>query len=254
VPFDLPAFSERHLLATGHHRIKTASVLLAGADIRDRMPPMTLSAYLRTYWHAPYAYMAQVFRGTDLLRFPLTYPDTDGEFFGYDRQDDAPQGGDTRSTKALVATVCWIATMLVGFQTGLMIGTKAESVRAYREMIGGPWADFVERMYAQGKEEWRYRVPERTADRARLRDLCARLPAFENHYLTVYRSWLLDQLHDADGATQRFVALRLGEVRYPDAAVQEALVALTAHTDASVRAAAATALRVNETHGAPDPV
>src|SRR4051812_677242 len=49
VQFDLPPFSEQQLLAAGHHRIKTASILLFGEDIRDQMPSMTLDAYLRTY-------------------------------------------------------------------------------------------------------------------------------------------------------------------------------------------------------------
>lgn len=251
VQFDLPPFSERQLLTEGHHRIKAASVLLFGEDIRDIMPPMTRDTYLRTYWHAPYAYMAQVLRGTDLLRFPLSYPDADGEFFGYDRCDDALRADGMRSTKALVATVCWIATMIVGFHAGRMVGTKAESVRAYRGTIGGTWADFVEAMYTQGKQVWSYRVPEATADRMLLHDLCARMLDFENYYLTIYRGWLLDGARSPDTETQRFVAARLGEVLFSDTAVRDTLTALAVHPDSSVRDGAAVALtRVTDVYRA----
>jgi hypothetical protein len=242
VQFDLPAFSERRLLSVGHHRIKTASVLLAGDDIRDQMPAMARDGYLRTYWNAPYAYMARVLRGTDVLRFPVTFPDAGDPFFGYVRTDTslAPPHA---TTKALVATVCWIATLLVGFRTGHMVGTKAESVRAYREAIGDPWAPFVERVYTLGKQQWGYRVPERAADRALLRGLCTRMPTFENHYLVVYRSWLLDQLQCPDVETERFVAARLGETLFPDADVREALASLAARADADSREAATRALK-----------
>jgi Nucleotidyltransferase domain len=251
VQFDVPPFSERQLLGAGHHRIKTASVLLFGEDIRDRMPPMTLDAYLRTYWHAPFAYMAQVLRGTDRLRFPLTYPDADGEFFGYDRCEDKSHGEGAHSTKALVATVCWIATMIVGFRAGRMVGTKAESVCSYREEIGDGWADFVEAMYTQGKQVWGYRVPVATADRALLHALCVRMLAFENHYLTIYRGWLLDGARSADMETQRFVAARLGEVLFPDTTIRDTLTALAMHPDVSVRDEAALALtRITDWTGA----
>jgi hypothetical protein len=251
VQFDLPSFSERQLLDAGHYRIKTASVLLFGEDIRDRMPPMILGTYLRTYWHAPYAYMAQVLRGTNLLRFPLTYPDVDGAFFGYDRCDDELHGEGIRSTKALVATVCWIATMIVGFRAGRMVGTKDESVRVYRETIGDVWADFVEAMYTQGKQAWSYRVPGATADRALLRDLCARMLAFENHYLAIYRAWLLDDARSPEVETQRFVAARLSEVLFPDTSVRDTLMVLAVHPDRAIGDAAALALaRVTDMDGA----
>src|SRR3954467_8935884 len=81
-----PRLPRDDCLRTVITELKTASVLLAGEDIRDRMPPMMLDACLRTYWHAPYAYMARVLRSVDVLRFPLTYPGACGEFFGYDRR------------------------------------------------------------------------------------------------------------------------------------------------------------------------
>jgi hypothetical protein len=255
VQFDLPPFAERRLLAAGHHRIKTAGVLLAGADIRDRMPTMTLDAYLRTYWHAPYAYMAQVLRGVDVLRFPLTYPDPGGAFFGYDQRDRSQRGAETRSTKALVATVCWIATMIVGFRAGSMVGTKAESVHIYREAIGDGWTEFVARIYMLGKETWGYRIPDGDAEREQLHDLCARMLAFENHYLIIYHDWLLAQARRRDTETQRFVAARLGEVLYPDTAVRNALTRLAANRDTSVHDAAATALaRLAEADRTPHPL
>jgi hypothetical protein len=242
VRFDLPSFSERHLLIEGHHRIKTASVLLAGEDIRARMPPMTRDAYLRTYWHAPHVYMAQVLRATDRLVVPLSWPDAGGEFFGYDRLEAVPGAIDAPSTKALVATACWIATMIVGLRAGQMVGTKAESVRRYRDVIGDSWTGLIEDLYVHGKQAWDYRIPESAADRALLRGLCARMLAFENHYLTIYRTWLLDHARSPDASRKQFAAVRLAEVVYPDATVHDALAMLAGHPDPAVRDPAGVAI------------
>jgi hypothetical protein len=109
----------------------------------------------------------------------------------------------------------------------------------------------VEQIYARGKEAWGYRIPVGDTEREHLRDLCARMLAFEGHYLAIYRDWLLDQARRPDVATQRFVAMRLCEVLYPDIAVCDALSALATGADAATHDAATTALtRLSDAYGA----
>ncbi len=238
VTCDLLSYSERSLLTDGHFRLKAASLFLYGEDMRDRMPAISLNIYLRIYSQAPLAYAGQVFRHKESIIYPLEYPNPSGPFYGYDCHDARIGQDGGRSIKGMVSAVCWAATMIVAFQSGQMIGTKAESVRAYRASVGDQWAGFIEAVYANGKTVWGYRVPDDPAGQTLLRDLCRETLAFENHYLALYRAYLLGQLHEADETSIRFAIERLGTVHYPDAEVAEALRAVAASGPATVRDAA----------------
>ena len=224
---DVLVLAEATLLADGHFRLETAAALLAGEDIRPRLRRTSPSAWLRRYSHAPWAYMGQVLRRVDRLTYPLGYPDPAGEFLGYDARTLPPRGGPAHNVKSLVATVCWIASVLAAVESGHMARTKAEGARLYREDVGGEWAGFVEDVYRLGKERWGYLVPEGPDERARLRDLCARTLDFENHYLDRYRDYLLREARGAERAGRLLAVERLGSwVRYPgDPAVRAVLAA-----------------------------
>jgi len=49
-----------------------------------------------------------------------------------------------------------------------------------------------------------------------LRELCKRTLAFENHYLSIYREYLLAQLRREDEDSRLFAVKRLGETIYAD--------------------------------------
>jgi hypothetical protein len=67
--------------------------------------------------------------------------------------------------------------------------------------------------------------------------------AFENHYLAIYRDYLLEQLRGDDPGRQLFAAERLRDVVYPDQELRSALNALDT-AGAAARAAAQEALQV----------
>jgi len=243
VQCDLLPFSERHLFTEGHFRLKSASILIYGEDVRERMPSLSLDTYLRVYAHAPAACMSQVLRRTDTLVHPLHYPDPFGSFYGYDYHDARMGENGGRSIKGWVNAVCWIATIIVAFQSGRMIGTKAESVRAYRECVGDHWTAFVEAVYANGKTVWGYRVPDDPVERTLLRDLCQKTLAFENHSLALYRAYLLQQLRKADEKCVRFAVERFDTVHYLDAEVTDALHEIAASGPADLHDATRQTLR-----------
>ncbi len=242
VPCDLLSFSERYLFTEGHSRLKAASRILYGEDVRERMPSLSLDGYLRIYAPAPAACMSQVLRRADTLVYPLHYPDPFGPFSGYDYHDTRMGENGGRSIKGWVNAVCWAATIIVAFKSGRMIGSKSESVHAYHECVGDHWATFVEAVYANGKTAWGYRVPDDPAGRTLLRDLCWETLAFENHYLARYRRYLLGQLRHAGETNQRFVIERLGAVVYPDAEVADALRAVVVGGPMMLRDVARTTL------------
>jgi hypothetical protein len=84
---DFAPVSEEELFSRGRLPAKTASfVLIAGEDTRDRWPAESAAAHLHYPMRGSYFYLGH-FRGSQgPLTYPLTYPDPDGEFFGYERR------------------------------------------------------------------------------------------------------------------------------------------------------------------------
>src|SRR5437764_8193584 len=161
---DLITIGEEALLREGHFRIEAGSRLIYGVDIRDRMPPQPIEQYLRRYVHAPWDYITQVLRARDFqaagyLAYPLRYPDPAGEFYGYDQPRLAHGTEPVPNVEALVATACWIATVIVGLRAGRTVAAKSASVRLYRELIGDDRAPWLEALYEWGNRRWGYRIP-----------------------------------------------------------------------------------------------
>ncbi|HET7036053.1 MAG TPA: nucleotidyltransferase domain-containing protein [Thermomicrobiaceae bacterium] len=220
---DLLPVGSAQLLRDGHWRLEANSRLAAGDDLRPRLPREPLDSYLRRYTHAPYAYMSQVLRGVERLDYPLNYPDPAGEFYGYDHDPQPPLDPAARDIRALVATVCWIASLSAGLHAGHKVPSKSRAAAAYAEHVGDAWTDFVTAVYRRGKERWGYLVPSDPAARAELRALCRDMLAFENRYLLRYRDYLLVQLQ-AGPAARRLAAERLRDwVHYPDVSVPDAV-------------------------------
>lgn len=186
-PIDLVIMTESGLRRDGHFRIERASRLVAGDDLRPELPPTTLDTFIRRYSSAPLAYMS-ILRSDRPIVTPLDYPDPSGPFYGYDSRTLPPAGIPVHNVKGLVALVCWIATLRLAREQGIMVASKAESVTAYAAEIGDGWTSFVEDIYRPGHDRWHYLVPDDTAERLTLRDLCGRTLAFENDYLTRYHA------------------------------------------------------------------
>jgi predicted nucleotidyltransferase len=190
---EMMALDESTLLQNSHFRIKHASRLLWGEDLRESIPEQTLEQYLRTYAHFPFIYIAPMLRNVETVTLPLSYPQPAGEFYGYDQQQLPPGNEPRHNIKKLVTSVCWIATVLVAWYAGKTVPGKRESVQLYKEYIHDEWTSFLEEMYERGNRQWHYLVPHEATERQQLRELCARTLAFENHYLRRYKEYLLTE-------------------------------------------------------------
>jgi hypothetical protein len=232
---DTLPLGEGPLRRDGHFRVKHGSVLLHGDDLRADLPDIPLAAYLRDYARAPLGYAVEGFRHADRLAFPLTYPDPDDEFRGYVLANREP-------VKAFVSAACWDASLLVTLITGRTVASKGESVRLYRECIGGAWADFVTTLYAHDKRRWSYAVPTAPDERQLLRRLCRDYLALENHYFGHYRRYLLAELASDDRARVGVAVQRCGVILYPDLEIAVALTALCVDSDAELRSLSRDAL------------
>lgn len=219
-------------------QLKHSSVLLYGQDTRNLITAKPDERYIRDSMHAPY-YGSRFGRpDLDVLVFPLDYPDPSGEFFGYDgwRLDHRHR----RGMRMLVVIVSRIATALVALRAGQYAGNKHESAQLYRTFVNDEWADLVEQVYECCKRRWGYRVPRDAGDRAQLRELCQRALAFENHFFSLYHTYLVQELHGASRDDQLRAVERLGEIVYHTPDVVVALQELTQRQsgDAELRQAA----------------
>ncbi|HEY0754436.1 MAG TPA: nucleotidyltransferase domain-containing protein [Ktedonobacteraceae bacterium] len=182
----------------GHFRVKCASRLIWGTDLRAQLPDQNLEQYLRLYAHFPFVYITRMLRDLEGLTSPLTYPQANGLFYGYDQQLLPPRNDPQHNIKKLVTGVCWAATVLIAWQSGKTVPGKRASVDLYREHVHDEWTGFIEEMYTSGNRRWRYLVPAEQEECQRLRALCEQTLAFEKHFLRAYQSYLLQELRKQD--------------------------------------------------------
>ncbi|NEQ45160.1 MAG: hypothetical protein F6K00_17000 [Leptolyngbya sp. SIOISBB] len=194
---------------------KYSTQFLFGEDIRDQIPTFAPGDWVWWAMRAPQTSL-QVIRSTKHLIFPLQQPNTQAEFYGYDRQTiPCADGADCPSTKWLVATVGWITTALVAYRTGQYVGSKGAAVRLYQSHIGDYWTTLVEQVYEQCRNRWHYLIPNGAEERKILRSLCCQTLEFSNYYLSVYRNFVLGELSAGTSQHQLLVVRNLAQVIYP---------------------------------------
>ncbi|QRO01040.1 nucleotidyltransferase domain-containing protein [Archangium violaceum] len=225
VPLDVSIKEEARLLADGEVNLKHSSLFLMGEDIRERIPQMPMEKWIRTSMHQPFMYIERSRPRADEepLRYPLGFPDPSGDFYGYDyRHMRMPDGSLQPSIKELVTMACRMATALLALQKGEYTISKSSTIKAHREHLHDEWTPLFEAIY-ESRTRWGYLLPTEPADRAHVRELCARMVELENHFLGLYRDYLLAELRGGALPDRIRAATRLGEILYPGEEVRAAL-------------------------------
>jgi hypothetical protein len=145
--------------------------------------------------HAPYKFLARARGNPDYLVFPLNYPDPEGEFYGYDCQEiEAVAGGTIKGMKELIMVTGVAGSAITALRAGVYTEKKGDMVRLYREHINDEWTTLLAEIYEKCNRQWGYLIPEEEAARQDLRRMCRQALAFENHFLTLLRDFLLAEL------------------------------------------------------------
>lgn len=245
VPLDLNLAEEARLREEGAVHLKLSSLLLQGEDLREQIPLMPLEQWARECMHKPYQFIerSRPRAEGEPLPYPVGLPHPDGEFYGYDyRQIKGPDGTMQRSIKEVVTLASRVATALLASKAGVYAYSKRMAVQSYREHLGDDWAPLLEELYAC-RERWGYLLPPEPAERERLQQLCARVPELENHFLRLYRDYLVAELGRGALEDRVLAAERLGQVLYPgDGGVMEALERQAATGPEPLRQAASESL------------
>lgn len=253
LPLDVSAAEESRLLADGAGNLKESSLLLMGEDLRERIPLMPRDKWLRHCMHRPFVFMERSRAHADdaPLLLPLAYPDPSGPLYGYDYRPHIEADGTLhRSIKELVTLACWIATAQVALQTGEYAFSKSAAIDAYRKQVNDEWAPLFGEIY-ECRKRWGYRVPQAPEDEAHLRSLCARMLEAENHFLGLYKDFLLAELRRGELRDRVLAARRLGLILYPGDEILTALREVADTAEEPLRQEAGEAISRLVKHGAP---
>jgi hypothetical protein len=240
---ELPITDEASLVGVNRMALKMDSALVYGEDVRDQIPLLQMADYVRQVSYRPLSYIGAVLRDSETLTFPVDYPDPQGVFYGYDREMGPYTGTRTRGTKWLVVNVCWIATALIAIQARQYVAGKSHCAHRYRECVGDKWTGLVSAIYERCKLRWAYRIPGDRDGRRQLKALCRQTLGFENHYLDVYREYLLERMQLGSNREKLYTARCLGEIIYPDEKVATALRAAALSSHEALRRTARKALQ-----------
>jgi predicted nucleotidyltransferase len=237
VEMDIQLVEEEHLRQVGiRPALKMGSVVIYGEDIRNNLPLMPLQAWTRDRMHTSYWRMVNLFSRPFVVTYPLAYPDQDGEFYGYDqRKLRLADGSEVHCTRDLIRLVGWSATAILAFKAGQYVARKSDCQRLYTDYIADEWTATLYDTYTLGRGRWHYLIPDDQGERRLLRLICSRVLAFENHFLLIYKDFLLRELQSDDVPGKLQALWVLSKIPYKDAEVENAVRALEHDADGNIR-------------------
>lgn len=220
IELDLEVTDEATLFASADPAFKLGSRLIAGEDVRARMPLMPIADWTRDRMHTSYWKLVKLFGRPPVVRRPIGYPVPEDRFRGYcNRMMRLDDGSEVPGTRDLIRLTGWMGTALVAYRAGEYVVRKSDCHPAYQRLIGGEWGALLEDIYVHCKTRWLYQIPETETDRQQLADLCERTLGFENHFLVAYKEFLLGELQSGH---QTAIWLQ-GQIPFEDAEVAQTL-------------------------------
>ncbi len=196
---DIEAVDEQSLINGISPTLKFGSSLLYGEDIRNNLPLISLEEWTRDRMHSSLWRTVHLCNRLPVIRYPVTYPDPNGEFYGYDaRMLRLPDGQEVHCTRDLIRLVGWSATAMIAFKAGRYVARKSECHKLYQACFNDEWGQLLQDIYELCRGKWNYLIPENQADRQTLRAICERTLGFENHFLQIYKKFVLSELRSID--------------------------------------------------------
>lgn len=216
---DCSATSEETLLRVGGVWFQTASRLIAGEDIRPRVPQKPAASHARDLMHGVLPLIMRARGNPAALELPLAFPDPGGPLYGYDGRR-VSAGGELRpvGTKDLASIVLAIANALTWRAAGRYVGRgrKRDIPEQYALVIGDRWAPLVAAAFERCRIAWDYKAPEGPAELEELREICRGALGFENHFIETYAAFLEAERGDPDPRVAGRAEERAALLRRPE--------------------------------------
>jgi predicted nucleotidyltransferase len=239
VELDVMVLNEHGLSGGVSPNFKMGSTLLYGQDIRSQFPLISLTEWTRDRMHSSWWRTARLFKRGSVITYPLDYPNPSAEFYGYDaRKLRLSNGQEVNCTRDLIRLVGWSATAIIAFKAGRYVARKSDCHKIYQECFHDEWGQLLQAIYEQCRGRWNYLIPEDSEERKMLRSLCQRTLAFESHFLSTYKEFLLLEFQHADEQALLQALWVLGEIVFQDGEVKDALRILADDRRPALREAA----------------
>ena len=227
IQLDIAVVDEAELAQGMSPTLKLGSLFIYGEDRRNAWPLLSIEEWARRRMHAAYWLIVNVFNRPSVVLYPIDYPDSTGEFYGYDQRTvRLPDGSEVNSTRNLIRVTGWTATALIAFQARRYVARKSDCHQVYQRYINDEWTEVLSDIYDRCRNEWGYLIPETAEERQLLRDICARTLAFENHFLRIYKDFVLSQLRGVADQARCDAVRFLRRTPYQDGEISQALRAI----------------------------
>ncbi|HLZ62392.1 MAG TPA: hypothetical protein VKR06_36060 [Ktedonosporobacter sp.] len=218
---------------------KMGSLLLYGEDIRDRYPLLPLDVWTRDRMHSSLWRTVNLCNRPAVLSYPLDYPDPVGEFYGYDRRKVRLADGDeVNCTRDLIRLTGWSATAILAFKAGKYVARKSDCHKIYQACFDDEWGQLLENIYVLCRGKWNYLIPSEQGEQSKLREICQRTLGFENHFLQIYKEFVLSDLRNSYSQSVLQTLNVMKCFVYRDKEIEAAVRALAEDEDDEVRSVA----------------
>ena len=224
IELDIDITDEVTLRTNADPMFKLGAKLIYGEEIRTRIPLMPIGEWARRRMHAAYWLLINVFGRPQPVRMPLAFPNPDIPFYGYaNRTMQLADGQEMQTMRNLIRVTGWIATARIAYEAQSYVVRKRECVCTYRRVINDEWTALLTQIDQRCRTDWHYRIPANPTEQEELRAILAQTLRFENHFLAVYRQFVLVQLAETDRQAQEEARKFLENTPFADAAVIRAL-------------------------------
>ncbi len=214
---DIEWVDERSLANGVSPTLKFGSSFIYGEDIRDALQLVPIEEWTRDRMHSSLWRTVHLCNRSCIVHYPLSYPDPQGEFYGYDaRMLRLPSGQEVHCTRDLIRLVGWSATAIIAFKDGRYVARKSECHKVYQACFNDEWGQLLQDIYELCRGKWNYLIPDDLDERKRLRAICERTLGFENHFFQVYKEFVLAELSSADTKAVLQALLVLQRIVYQD--------------------------------------
>lgn len=224
---DITLAEETSLYQHADPMFKVGARLVYGEEIRAAIPLIPITTWARQRMHAAYWLMINVFQRPQPVSAPLSFPDGHAPFYGYTtRMLRLADGSEVPTTRNLIRVVGWIATARMAYQAQHYVIRKRDCVASYRQTINDEWTPFLEQIDRRCRSTWQYRIPTTAVEQAEFLAILQNTLAFENHFLELYRHFLLAELTSSDQAAQQEALRILHHTELRDPEIQQAIAHL----------------------------
>lgn len=244
IELDIELAEQSQLRQSANPMFKLGSVLIYGEEIRETIPLMPIDLWARERMHAAYWLLINVFERPKPVRAPLDFPKPEALYLGYvNRPMQLGDGSKVMTTRNLIRVTGWMTTARIAYEAKKYVVRKRECYSTYKQAIGDEWTELLGRIDQRCRTEWHYRIPANVAEQQELRSILEQVLDYENHFLAVYRRFLLQALASSDAEAIMSALRFLRQVPFADANVIQAVRLLGESQDDDVRALAQEAYR-----------